>query len=96
MAFESPHAMRVAPDPALPLPRIRACGKTDDILPRVLDIAFDKDRRRTRKHHSETGAARIPKATHNRLKHTHSKSSIGRKRAKACVQPLMPRRPLAG
>jgi predicted transposase YbfD/YdcC len=77
----------LAPDPALLLAAVRAHWAIENNLHWVLDVAFDEDRCRTRKDHSAKGLALIRKAALNLLKREPSKLSIGRKRAKAAMNP---------
>jgi predicted transposase YbfD/YdcC len=76
-----------APDPALLLTAVRAHWSIENNLHWVLDVTFDEDRCRTRKDHSARGLALIRKAALNLLKREPTKLSIGRKRAKACMNP---------
>lgn len=75
----------LAPEPALLLAAVRAHWSIENNLHWILDVAFDEDRCRTRKDNSARGLALIRKAALNLLKREPSKLSIGRKRAKACM-----------
>lgn len=77
----------LAPDPAVLCAAVRAHWTIENNLHWVLDVAFEEDRCRTRKDNSARGLALIRKAALNLLKREPSKLSIGRKRAKACMNP---------
>jgi predicted transposase YbfD/YdcC len=77
----------MAPDPVLLLTALRAHWSIENNLHWVLDVAFDKDRCGARKDHSARGLALIRKAGLNLLEREPTKLSIGRKRAKACMNP---------